>query len=676
MRKISLLATAASLPLAMSLTISPVAAQSINYGQLEQLFGESVTAAAIGSPQKASDAPANMEIVNAEEIRRSGATNIPDALRYLAGIDVQSSGNGEQDVTVRGYSQSQNPRMLVLLNGRQVYIDDFGYTAWDAIPVQLDEIRQIEVVRGPNSALFGFNAAAGVINIVTFDPLNDKINSVTARAGTDAYGGGSAVGTFHWGDWLGIRASVGGYRANDAKPTGILAYSAATDDLNPYSRNGMIDVRAQLAPSVQATFEGTTSMSQHEFTNFTGSLYHSQYRNNSLKTGLSVDTGFGLLNTDVYRNTVHFELNNGSPITNVVTVAQASDLFKLGNDHTVRIGAEYRDNGVTGSLWSGSAGYRDYAGSAMWNWQIRPDLALTNSVRFDDLQLYRSDPVPAISPISLQQYDNGSTTQVSFNSGLVYKLDDTQTFRLLAARGIQAPSLLDYNLNLGIAIGPGRFLEYVGNPNVKPTAVSNLELDYDRGLPSLNSVLRTAVFYQTNRDLLQPSLTLPSHLYQFKPVFILEDQSQNIGSSNAVGGEISLKGDSGPWRWVASYSLEKIDQNVTYSYSAANPVAVGYSKSSPENILIGGLGYTIGKWELDSNLRWQSRSTTFAHNSAGTLVPLTIDGYLTSSLRAGYQVIEQVQAAVTVQQAQQATTVEAAGLPLDRRAIFSITSKF
>ena len=65
------------------------------------------------------------------------------------------------------------PRLLVLINGRQVYLDDYGRTAWQTLPVQIDEIRQIEVVKGPNSALFGFNAMGGVINIITFDPLAD-----------------------------------------------------------------------------------------------------------------------------------------------------------------------------------------------------------------------------------------------------------------------------------------------------------------------------------------------------------------------------------------------------------------------------------------------------------------------------------------------------------------------
>jgi outer membrane receptor for ferrienterochelin and colicins len=157
---------------------SPSHAQSIDYGSLEQLFGESVTTSATGSPQRATEVPANMEIITADEIRRSGADNIPDILQFIAGVDVRRYGFAQAEVSVRGYNQQFSPRLLVLINGRQVYLDDYGHTAWQSLPVQLDEIRQIEVVKGPNSALFGFNAVGGVINIITYDPLLDSTSAL------------------------------------------------------------------------------------------------------------------------------------------------------------------------------------------------------------------------------------------------------------------------------------------------------------------------------------------------------------------------------------------------------------------------------------------------------------------------------------------------------------------
>src|SRR4030088_1854403 len=77
-------------------------AQSIDYGSLEQLFGESVTTSATGSPQRVTEVPANMEIITADEIRRSGADNIPDILQFIAGVDVRRYSFAQAEVSVRG----------------------------------------------------------------------------------------------------------------------------------------------------------------------------------------------------------------------------------------------------------------------------------------------------------------------------------------------------------------------------------------------------------------------------------------------------------------------------------------------------------------------------------------------------------------------------------------------
>lgn len=146
---------------ALSLAAASAQAQSIDYTTMEELFGEPVTTSATGKPQRISDVPITMEILTAEDIRRSGAVNLPEVLRQVNGVNVLQETTQGYDVSIRGYNQGASQRLLVLVNGRQVYLDHYGYTAWSTIPVQLSEIRQIEVVKGPNTALFGFNAVSG-----------------------------------------------------------------------------------------------------------------------------------------------------------------------------------------------------------------------------------------------------------------------------------------------------------------------------------------------------------------------------------------------------------------------------------------------------------------------------------------------------------------------------------
>ena len=333
-------------------------AQSMDYGALEKLFGEPVTTSATGSPQRASDVPANMEIITADDIRRSGADNIPDILQFVAGVDVRRYGVAQAEVSIRGYNQPSSPRLLVLINGRQVYLDDYGRTSWSSLPVQIGEIRQIEVVKGPNSALFGFNAAGGVINIITYDPLPDSANMVTVRAGTQNQVGGSVIVTLHDGDRAGLRLSAGGSKSNEFSTAGL------PQALGPYNRTPY-----QFAFGAAGTLKLTDTVVLSAEANVTEARYldvlpspalaDDVYRTNSLKLKLEADTHLGLLDVTAYRNELNFAVHTFGQrflSNNSVYVVQATDLFKLGADHTLLVGLEYRDNFNSGVYFGGKIG--------------------------------------------------------------------------------------------------------------------------------------------------------------------------------------------------------------------------------------------------------------------------------------------------------------------------------
>src|SRR6185437_1586764 len=206
-------ASAAGVALALVLLSRGAVAQSIDYSALEQLFGEPVTSSVTGSPERQSEVPADMEIITASQIRRSGAYDLPGILRHVVGIDFLQWSNDQPEIGINGYDQAFSQRVLVLVDGRQVYADYFSFTPWSTLPVELADIRQIEVVRGPASALFGFNAVAGVINIVTYHPLHDDVNEVSVRGGTQGLAEASAVATVHAAE-AGLRVS-GGVRSDE-----------------------------------------------------------------------------------------------------------------------------------------------------------------------------------------------------------------------------------------------------------------------------------------------------------------------------------------------------------------------------------------------------------------------------------------------------------------------------
>lgn len=149
-----------------------------------------VTASRYG--QAPLDAPSTVTILTAEDIRQSGATNLPEVLRRVAGVDVMEMTAGQPDVSIRGFNRELSNKVLVLVDGRAVYLDVLGTVLWSTLPITLEEIERIEVIRGPGSAVYGADAVTGVVNLITRTP-GEGPSLATTRVGTDGYVHGAAV---------------------------------------------------------------------------------------------------------------------------------------------------------------------------------------------------------------------------------------------------------------------------------------------------------------------------------------------------------------------------------------------------------------------------------------------------------------------------------------------------
>ncbi|MGH7295584.1 MAG: TonB-dependent receptor plug domain-containing protein, partial [Polyangiaceae bacterium] len=109
-------------------------------------------------------------IITEQDIRLSGIVKIPELLRRLAGVDIMETTGSQTEVSLRGFNQRLSNKVLVLVDGRSVYIDLIGATFWATLNIGVEDIERIEVVRGPGSALYGADAFNGVINIITKTP--------------------------------------------------------------------------------------------------------------------------------------------------------------------------------------------------------------------------------------------------------------------------------------------------------------------------------------------------------------------------------------------------------------------------------------------------------------------------------------------------------------------------
>ncbi|WP_304217149.1 TonB-dependent siderophore receptor [Phenylobacterium aquaticum] len=648
----------------------PAAAQSIDYGSLQELFGEAVTTSATGSPQRSTEAPADMQIISADEIRRSGETSLPGILQRVAGIDVLNHSAGQSDVNVRGYDQVSSPRLLVLVNGRQVYLDHYGVTIWATIPVQLDEIRQIEVVKGPNSALFGFNAVSGVVNIITYNPKFDPTNVVTARGGTLGAKSGSLVSTFKLGQAVSARLTVGGssqdeWASTRAQPT--------KDQLHdPRSASANLDVVAQLAEKTELRMEGSWSNIQEDSRAAGASYSVVKMITNSEKATVTSDTQLGSIQAQVYQNqlTAKYSIAGGIFWKNTITVASLQDLFKVGTAHTFRLGGEYRHNtSNVAPVNKADVSYDVAALSGMWNWQVNDKLTTTAAMRVDKMSLDRSGPFLPRAPNGNNALWNRDITATSANATVAWRPTSADTFRLSYARGVQAPSLIELGgLELPIAAGPIT-LDIVGNPKLRPSIVTNYELAYDHDFAPIKAKLGVRLFNQDWKDI---KTGISTGSLDFYPSATTNGGFTQINGldSKLKGAEVTATGRFTPeLGWRADYTATSVKDS---PFAGINTFArgVAFQQTTPKARGNIGMDWEHGAWEADANLHYVG-DYKFQDVVTSALTP--VKAYASLSARLGYKTANGITLAVAGQNLLSDRQNQTSGLAAERRVLLSVS---
>lgn len=679
MKKIRLLASV----LCGSLTVlgfsAAASAQSMDYRSLGELFGEPVTTSATGTPRKVSEAPANMTIITAEEIRRSGSRRIPEILERVPGLNILQSGVNVFDVGVRGYQQPMQSRLLVLVDGRQVFLDDYSRTAWENIPVNVDDIFQIEVVKGASSALFGSNAVGGVINIVTHNPLYDDSNVASLSFGTQNTITGDATTTVK-GPWGGSKFTIGGLTADEFDTERAPLDQPAGKPRHRYVSNATV---FQVAPETHLFTEATFSDSTGNTGDPTnGSLMGEQnITTYSVRGGGHWKTPYGLISSNNYLNHslifIEEPTSGGAPYvygTNLI-VSQLQNQFKPAPDHAVRIGLEYRHKTfkMKGAQLlqpqSPSIDQNTYSIAGMWDWKINDKISWTNALRAGHLDMDQTGTLMPDSVYTPSDYSH-SLNAISANSDIVFKATDKDTFHLGYGRGIQLPSLINsgYSLfqNFGTEADPYLSL-WEGNPDLKPTIVQDYKLDYTRKLPEYFSFVKFGLYYQLNQSIVSPlsevgTATVGGTDYPY-------GKSINIGNSSGYGGEIQLKGShpSG-YRWDASYSFSRVIDKTEFFI---------YEGSFPQHHFRLALGYTTGPWEFDGSGQYITSTSLYrSYDGGGTENVVKTKPYATLSARIGYTIDDTFTVAVSGRNLNRGTINTSPFPAIERQGFVTLTGKF
>jgi iron complex outermembrane receptor protein len=588
-------------------------AQDLNYNLYEGLFGETVTMSATGKPERLSDTPVLMDVITSDDIKRSGARDIPTLLSRLEGIAVSHNSTSSVAVAIRGYLGNTVSRVMVLINGREVYFDGFNDVYWSTLPVELEEIRQIEVIKGPQSALYGANAVDGVINIITFNPIDDDVTYARLRGGSQSLREGAVSVTQPIGDLAAIRVTAG-YDHNDDTGQVLTSSTDANYAKNPTRRSLSINAALNLSEQSRIGFEASHSDISERSVNSVF-FYDDRTVVDSVKANYTIDGAFGRI--DAMANytaiIVPWAQSSGFPdfaVSDHVMVGQVSDLFKLGPNDSFRLGIEgKRSTADAGVVTDGTVHEDLFAGSAMWEHRFSKSLSLVNAVRFDYFSLNRTGATQPYDIYSNADYHR-SLEGLSSNSALIYKVGSEDSLRVSFARGLKFPSLdqLDEHQLSPPHVLPGfNFLiaaDSFGNPNLLPSAVYEGQAGWQHRLTDWGVVCDLDIYHSvTTRQ-------INDELYRLAPVPIVLYENVPGSLANGVELKIAHKAKEG-WTWGMNYSFERVSDHADLGLASAQPV----------HRLNANLGYAWSQWELDINASFASAQSAKIVNSLFPAVP-------------------------------------------------------
>ena len=187
---------------------------------IEQLMTFEVTSVS-KRPERLAQTASAIQLITAQDIRRSGASSLPEALRLAANLQVAQVDSRQWAISARGFNGTTANKLLVLIDGRTVYTPLFSGVFWDVEEVPLADIDRIEVISGPGATLWGANAVNGVINVITKDAKDTQGLLLSGGGGSEQRG----FGTVRYGGTLGstVRARIYGRgfdRASTLLPSG------------------------------------------------------------------------------------------------------------------------------------------------------------------------------------------------------------------------------------------------------------------------------------------------------------------------------------------------------------------------------------------------------------------------------------------------------------------------
>ncbi len=571
------------------------------------------------TPQKLSQVASAIFVITQDDIRRSGATSIPDALRMAPGVNVERVGTDKWAVSIRGFNNLYANKLQVLMDGRSVYSPIFSGVLWEQQDTLMEDIERIEVIRGPAATSWGSNAVNGVINIITKGAADTQGTLFTAGGGSFEHGfvgaryGGmvneeTPFRVYAKGFTRGQTQSLSGENANDQ-------WHSARGGFR-FDHNRGID-QFTLQGDYFSSFRGSTLDEGALFVslNPTGEMRGRDEGGNvrfRWNRTLSEQSSFMLQ--------AYYDRHQSSlpPIGKLIADSFDIDMqyrFPLFDRHNLTWGANYRlyhnkfyNTPLT--VFSPQEQINHLAGTF-----IRDDITL-----IPDRLLFTIG--------SRFEHNDFTGMEIQPNARLVWTPNTENSIWMAVSRAVRTPSrgetdgkinITPFLSNTGFALPNLPFpitATLIGNNKFNSEKLIAYELGYRHQFSPQASIDMTGFIndYSQLRDLSFGALSLSTGL----PIQLLQPvMLNNQGSALTYGYETSI--DWKPrdnWRLQANYSFINIDFSSNSFLSSTNPTTGGLKKANPQHLLSVRSNYDLSE-KLQFNLWLRYTSGVSIYNIPG-----------------------------------------------------------
>lgn len=518
-------------------------------------------------PQPVADAPGSVTVIDREMIRASGFRYVSDLLRLVPGFQVVSTGIEPARLTYHGLAEEYPARLQVLIDGRSQYSGAFsGGVNWSVLPVAIDDIERIEVIRGSNSAAYGSNAVMGVVNIITQDAAQVKGYTVSTNMGSQGVNDkllrwGGEVGDMHLRMTWQSQDESGISKPDSPRAASLFSLRGdmnlnGTDDLQVSA--GVADVKNYTGTMGQTGNPWRSTKTRSSFAQVGWRRVQDDSSEISLRYGHTLDQYWDK----------HFEENTydsyGGDLTGPVDYSARSTRDEIEFQQillpssTTRVvwglGTQLENTWGPSLFYQGPQQRRIERIFGNVEWQAHPQWLLNTGATWEHNSL-------------------GNTTfspRVNAN----YRIVPDHTLRFGVSRAYRIPSLYEQMGDFRYtAVGPDGNMytsrQFLGNQNIKPEELTSYEIGYLADVKSLRGSLDVRVFREYIPDLIRV-LPQPCSVAYCNRV---PDSSVNAQNVRVSGFEYQLK-----WQPLS-------DTKIIYNQAYIQTKAERVSYSNPDPVL-------------------------------------------------------------------------------------------